>query len=88
VEVNIRDVRIGVVGILLHPNVVRSMLDSLAIAPSAWKVGVNSADRGANAILLRVIFSVWLTVANTGSLPLGYALPRSRLSLSSHWRGY
>ena len=75
--------RIDFIGILVHPNVVRSVLDGRAIAPSAWKVGVNSVDRGANAILLRVIFNVGRTVANTGFLPLGSALPRSQPSLSS-----
>lgn len=71
------------VGILLHPNVVHSVLDGLAIAPSTWKVGVNSADRSANAILLRVIFGVSRVHSSQHRLlPLGYALPRSRPSLS------
>ncbi len=75
--------RIDIVGILLHSNVVYSVFDGLAVAPSAGKVGVNSADRSANAILLRVIFSVGHALASTGSLPVGYALPHSRPSLSS-----
>lgn len=64
-------------------SVIHSMFDGLAVAPRAGKVGINSADRSTNTILLRIIFSGRLTVANKSSLPLGYALPRSRLSLSS-----
>jgi hypothetical protein len=33
------------------------MFDGLAVKPGAGKVGINSADRSTNAILLRVVFS-------------------------------